>query len=470
MSEAPGPNRPRRVMGFRDLVMFYIVTGISLRWIATAATVGASAVIIWLIAWCAFYLPLALSVMELSSRYPQEGGMYVWTKRAFGEFPGFMTGWTYWASNLPYFPAVLYFAASNALYAGSARWLALSNSRTYFFWFAMVGLALATFLNVIGLSVGKWLHNLGAIGTWLPIAILFAIAATAWHRFGSATSFTPATMTPHMHFRDVLFMATIVFALGGSESASFLGDEVKDARKNLPRGLLAGGAFVTTGYILGTVAVLIALPANQVSGLEGIMQAISRSAERVGFTGIVPLAALLITISNLGALGAWLAVSARLPFVAGLDRYLPEAFARVHPKWGTPHVALLAQAICGVIFIILSQAGTSVYGAYEVLVSMGIITYFIPYLFVFASLIRLQREPAAPETMRIPGGRPAAIALGTLGFTTTLVTVVFSVIPAADEPHKLLAVAKIVGLTALLLAVGVLLFAFGKSRAAKIPA
>jgi amino acid transporter len=457
-------------MGFRDLVMFYIVTGISLRWIATAATVGASAVIIWLIAWCAFYLPLALSVMELSSRYPQEGGMYVWTKRAFGEFPGFMTGWTYWVSNLPYFPAVLYFAASNALYAGSARWLALSNSRTYFFLFAMVGLALATFLNVIGLSVGKWLHNLGAIGTWLPIAILFAIAATAWHRLGSATSFTPATMTPHMHFRDVLFMATIVFALGGSESASFLGDEVKDARKNLPRGLLAGGAFVTTGYILGTVAVLIALPANQVSGLEGIMQAISRSAERVGFTGIVPLAALLITISNLGALGAWLAVSARLPFVAGLDRYLPEAFARVHPKWGTPHVALLAQAICGVIFIILSQAGTSVYGAYEVLVSMGIITYFIPYLFVFASLIRLQREPAAPETMRIPGGRPAAIALGTLGFTTTLVTIVFSVIPAADEPHKLLAVAKIVGLTALLLAVGVLLFAFGKSRAAKIPA
>jgi amino acid transporter len=467
MSDTQGPNRPRRAMGFRDLVMFYIVTGISLRWIATAATVGASAVIIWLIAWCAFYLPLALSVMELSARYPQEGGMYVWSKRAFGEFPGFMTGWTYWTSNLPYFPAVLYFAASNALYAGPARWLALSDNRTYFFLFAMLGLALATFLNVIGLSVGKWLHNLGAIGTWLPIAILFGIAAAAWHRFGSATSFTPATITPHMHFRDVLFMATIVYALGGSESASFLGDEVKDARRNLPRGLLAGGAFVTTGYILGTVAVLIALPAHQVSGLEGIMQAISKSAERVGFLGIVPLAALLITISNLGALGAWLAVSARLPFVAGLDRYLPEAFARVHPKWGTPHVALLVQAICGAIFIVLSQAGTSVYGAYEILVSMGIITYFVPYLFVFASLIRLQREPVAAGTIRIPGGRPVATALGALGFTTTLITIVFSVIPAADEPHKFEAVAKIVGLSGVLLAIGALLYAFGKNRATK---
>src|SRR6202041_1198959 len=94
----------------------------------------------------------------------------------------------------------------------------------------------------------------------------------------------------------------------------------------------------------------------------------------------------------------------------------------------------------GVIFIFISQAGTSVYGTYEILVSMGIITYFIPYLFVFASLIRLEREPASAGVMRIPGGRPAAIALGVLGFATTLVTIIFSVIPAGDEPHKITAV------------------------------
>src|ERR1700691_3879077 len=145
-----------------------------------------------------------------------------------------MTVWTYWASEVPYYPVVLYFAAGNALYIDAASWQSLSSNKTYFLVFALLGVPLGTFLNVIGLSVGKWLHNLGAIGTWLPIAILFAIAATAWHRFGSATKFSAATMSPHMHFRDVLFMATIVFALGGSESASFLGDEVKDARRNLP--------------------------------------------------------------------------------------------------------------------------------------------------------------------------------------------------------------------------------------------
>src|SRR5215472_11456950 len=241
MSDVPRAERPPRAMGFRDLVLFYIVTGISLRWIATAATLGPSAIVIWLIAWCAFYLPLALSVMELSSRYPQEGGLYVWSKRALGEFPGFITGWTYWASNLPYYPAILYFTAGNALYAGPIRWQALSNSKAYFLIFSISALALVTLLNLIGLSIGKWLHNFGAIGTWLPIAMLFVIAGVAWHRFGSATQFTAGSMAPHTHFRDVLFWATIIFALGGSESASFLGEEVENARRNLPRGLLSGG-------------------------------------------------------------------------------------------------------------------------------------------------------------------------------------------------------------------------------------
>jgi amino acid transporter len=95
---------------------------------------------------------------------------------------------------------------------------------------------------------------------------------------------------------------------------------------------------------------------------------------------------------------------------------------------------------------------------------MGIISYFIPYLFVFAALIRFQREPAPPEAIRIPGGRPIATGIGILGFTATLVTIIFSVMPAADEPHKFLAVAKIVGLTLALLAVGVVAFLWGKTH------
>src|SRR5437899_8747574 len=99
--------QPKRAMGFRDLILFYVVTGISLRWIATAAAAGPSSIVIWIGAWLAFYTPLALSVLELSSRYPNEVGLYVWSKCAFVDFSGFLFAWTYWTSNLPYFPAVL---------------------------------------------------------------------------------------------------------------------------------------------------------------------------------------------------------------------------------------------------------------------------------------------------------------------------------------------------------------------------
>jgi len=465
MPEIDASNRPRRVMGFRDLFWFYVVTGISLRWIATAATAGASSVVIWLIGWCAFYLPLVLSVLELGSRYPQEGGLYVWSKKAFGEAGGFLTGWMYWTSNIPFFPSLLYFAASNALYMGPASWLHLQSSKLYFILFALFGILLGAALNILGLSVGKWLHNLGGIGTWLPVLILYFIGIVCWWKFGSATSFQPSQLAPRMHFQDVLFLATIGYALSGCESASFLGDEIENPRRNMPRALILAGVIVTTGYILGSVSMLVALPASQISGLEGLMQAISIAAHKIGLGGLTPFAAFMITLSNLGALGAWFAAVGRIPFVAGIDRYLPPAFGKLHPRWHSPHVSLLTQAACGIVFIFLGQAGASVYGAYEVLVSVAIIVDFVPLAFIFASLIRLQREPAGPEVIRIPGGKPAAYFVGALGFASSVITIVLSLVPPSEEPHKILAVAKIVLATAVLIGVGVGLFYLGRRRA-----
>src|SRR5580700_10746532 len=140
--------QPKRVLGLRDLVMFYIVTTMSVRWIAVAAAAGPSTVVIWLLGLVTIFLPLALCVMELSSRYPQEGGMYIWSKHAFGDFAGYMTGWIYWMSNLPYFPALLYFAASNALYVVGNKGKALQGSPMFFILFSFGGLALALVLNI----------------------------------------------------------------------------------------------------------------------------------------------------------------------------------------------------------------------------------------------------------------------------------------------------------------------------------
>src|SRR2546422_11731887 len=113
------------------------------------------------------------------------------------------------------------------------------------------------------------------------------------------------------------------------------------------------------------------------------MQAIARTADRIGWPGVIPVAAFLIALSNLGAAGAYLAAVARLPFVAGIDRFLPPVFGKLHPRWRTPYVALILQAVCAAVFVFLGQAGTWVKGAYDVLVSMGIITYFLSFLFLF---------------------------------------------------------------------------------------
>ena len=332
IADAEDPNRPRQVMGFRDLVLFYVITGISLRWIATAAAAGPSSIVIWVGAWLCFYTPLALSVLELSSRYPNEGGLYVWSKRAFGDFSGFMSAWTYWTSNLPYFPAVLYFAASNVLFMRQANWEHLSGNATFYIVFSLLTLSAATLLNIVGLDVGKWLHNVGAIAMWIPVGIVIVMGFVAWHRYGSATSFTLHSMIPSTHFNDIIFWSVLTFAFGGCETASFMGEEIKNARRTIPLALLSGGMTVTICYILGTVCVLLALPSTEVNSLQGLVQAVSKTASRVGYPGVLPLAAFLIALSNIGAAGAYLAAVARLPFVAGLDRFLPPAFGALHPK------------------------------------------------------------------------------------------------------------------------------------------
>src|SRR6266852_2927808 len=169
---------PSRVMGFRDLFLFYVVTGVSLRWIATAAGHGPSSLVIWFAAWLFLYIPLALSVIHLSRRYPAEGGFYVWTKLAFGEQAGFLSAWMYWVSNLPYFPAVLYFAASNVLFLHPALHQ-YAQEPAYFVAFSALILVGLTVLNILGLNLAKWAHNLGAIAMWISALIIIVLGFVA---------------------------------------------------------------------------------------------------------------------------------------------------------------------------------------------------------------------------------------------------------------------------------------------------
>ena len=458
-------------MGFRDLLLFYVVTGVSLRWIASGATIGPSSIVLWIGAWLFLYVPLALSVIELSSRYPAEGGLYVWTKKAFGEGSGFLTAWMYWTSNLPYYPTVLIFAASNLLFL-RPEWQTYSRDTTYFTVFSVVVLAGLTLINLVGLNIAKWFYNVGAVAMWIPAGMVVVMGMIAWWHFGSATSFRPANLSPSMHLSDIIFWNTFIFAFIGCEAGSIMAEEIKDPRRNIPRGLMIAGLTVATCYILGTICILLVQPGSQTSNLDGLVQAVANTSGRLGIPGLAQTAAALIAISNIGAAAAYLAVASRLPFVAGIDGYLPHAFGKLHPRWKTPYVSVLGQGIIGIIFVFLGQAGTSVKGAYNVLVNISVITALVPFLFLFAAVIRLQDDPVGPDVIRIPGGKPVARVAACIGFSTTLFAILLSLLPAPDEAHKFLAAGKILGSTAGLLGIGLVIYWIGKAkrnRAARLP-
>src|SRR5262249_24090525 len=343
------------------------------------------------------------------------------------------------------FPGLLYFAAANALFMGGPAWQAWTTNSVYFIAVATAGLAIAVTMNVVGLDIGKWLNNAGAVASWIAAAVAVGLAAFAWSRFGSATRIDTHSIAPSTSLKDVIFWSTIAFAFGGVESASTMGDEIQDARRTVPRAILTAGALITVLYLAGTLSLLLAMPKAQISGLQGIMQAIQAMTAKFGLAWLVPPIAALVTLNALGGVGGWFAATARLPFVAGIDRFLPPAFGALHPKWRTPYVALLVQAAIALLFVFLGQAKTSVHGAYEALVSMGIIAYFIPSLFMFAAMTALQREAAGADVIRVPGGRPAAVALAVVGFAVTAVSIVLSCIPGDDEPDKTFFVVKVVG-------------------------
>lgn len=463
------PPRLKRALRFRDLTLLYIASALSVRWVATAAAAGPGTLLVWITALLGFYVPMAACVMELSSRYPQEGGLYVWTREAFGDFSGFIAAWMYWMSNLPYFPSILYFGAGSILFAAGARGHALSASPAYFMTFAIAWLAVITLINIVGLDAGKWLNNICSVGSWLSIVLLVALGFLFALRFGPATHFSVAAMIPHPSLRTAVFLSTVFFAFSGAETGSFMGDEIDNPRRTIPRALLASGLVLAVSYIAGTAALLVAMPPSQVSGVDGFIRGTEALCSRLGFPWLlVALMAILLAMNAIGGAASYLSTTSRLPFVAGIDRYLPPVFGRIHPRFRTPWVAIAAYGFAGTFMAFLGQAGTTVRGAYDVLVSMTIVTTFLPFLYLFSAMIRAQSRPAGPEVRRVPGGRPVAIALAVLGFSSTAFTIVLSVIPADEEPNKPLAVAKVLLSTLVLILGGVAMYAVAlyKRRAA----
>jgi glutamate:GABA antiporter len=449
-------------MGFWDVLLFNIATVLGPRWIAAAGHNGTSSISLWVLAALFFFVPGAFVINELSSRFPDEGGLYVWAKEAFGDFHGFVAGWTYWIYTVFYFPGLLLASASMSAYIIVGRGNDLAESRSFLLVVSLALLLVALVLNIIGLNIGKWLQNAGGVSTYLPLLMLVGIAALVYTRQGSATHFTWANMMPTWNLDTVNFWSQIAFAFTGLELVSSMSEEVRDPRRTLPRAVFGAGAMIAFMYIAGTFAVLTLAPAADLDPKSGVFHAITLGsvALKVAFLGV--LAAILVTVGNAGGVGSTVAGIARVPFVVGIDRYLPKAFGRIHPKWKTPHVSMLVQAGASGAILLLSQIQTAtVQAAYQLLILAAIILYFIPFLYMFAAVIKLagraDRKSNAKAVL-VPGGKPGVWLAGGCGFLVVLLSIVLSLIPPGEEQNKLAFEVKLVSGTLLSILLGLVLY------------
>ena len=420
MSGAPTTPALRRELGLRDLVLFNVAAVVGVRWLAAAAHTGPGSITLWLLAAVLFFVPSALAVAALSRRFPQEGGIYVWTRDAFGDWHGFLCGWCYWVSNLFYFPGLLLagvgMAASALGFAENPVWLVTIS---------LAALWIASVTNLFGLAIGKWTGNVGALSTGVTGALLVAFGAAVWLHGGSATHMH---ILPEWNFDRLNFWSQIAFAFGGLELAAIMGGEIRNPQKTVPRAAWMAGLAIAAFYIAGTLAILVLLPPYRVSVVIGIVQAASTAGARLGI-GWPPLAiALAICLGVIGQLAVWIAGTARLPFVIGIDHYLPPVFSRLHPRWGTPHLSILILTGACTVFVIVMQAGENLRSGYQLLVDMTVILYFVPFLYLFGATWKC-------------GERLSSAA----GLLTTVVAVALSFVPPPDVSSVWVFELKLVG-------------------------
>ena len=424
---------------FWDTALYTLAVGTGIRWIAVAAAVGPSSLPMWLLALITFFIPLSVATVELTTRFEDGGGIYSWARGTLGPFAGFICGWFYWTNLLPYFAGILYFLSGLLLAAFGG-----DPKDTLLYMGISVGFTLlVTAVQIAGLKYGKWVPNIGMACGWAVLGLIVLVGIVIAGRGQSATDFLHSTYVPVFNFDTAILWGTIVFAYCGVEGVAFLRNEIEGGMRTVVRVLGIAGISGAIIYILGTAAFLVILPSSELSRLAGFTDALRVGLSHVGIGAFAPVVILLFALSMLGGFAANFLMGTRILFAAGIDDYLPAAFARRNPRTGAPVYAIVLQSVLTLVMVFLSQAGSSVAGAYDFMVAMGVLTIVIPYVFMFIGHLKTQRLPPIPGAWAPPGGKRMSIFLGWMGLVSTLIAIVCTLIPNSSEQHPLTAFLKI---------------------------
>ena len=408
-----GLHMASKKIGLWDLVFMNISALFGIRWIAksTASSfgLGLGAIPSWVVFAFIFFVPCALICAELASTYPRDGGLFEWVKEAYGEKFGFMVSWLNWTSKIFWYTSFLTFLTINVSFAINMPELA--ENKTFVLILSIVGFWALSLASTRGMSFGKIFTNLGALGSTVPaiLLILMAFGAALFVGRPSASVYTVETMTPVMNWDSLSAISSIMFAFAGSELTA---------------------NFVAGIYMLGSIAITMILPSDQITASQGILVSLATISAYFGMgTWFIQVVALGITFSMLGAIILYIASPIKMLFGSVKTGIFPESLTRTNSH-NIPERAVYLQAVLVTVIILALQFIPSVDAIYNVLVTMTALTALFPYVLLFMSYIRLRKtRPNEDRPFEVSNNNGTAVTVASVVLGVTILGIICSAAP-----------------------------------------
>lgn len=423
----------KKVLGVFALAMINVAAVLSLRNYPSMAVYGWSSVGWYVLGTLAFFIPLTMAGAELATGFPKGGGVYAWVKEAFGETPGFIAVFCEWSNNLVWFPTVLAFIASTFVYAFNP---ALAANNVVMFVLMMLAFWSMTITSLLGERVSSAFGSFGVIAGSIIPAIVIIVLGVLYVAAGNPIALPPfsvSAMVPEINMSTLPFVATVILLFAGMEMAGFHALEVRDPSRDFPKAMLYSALIIFILTVLGTLAIAIVVPVDQLNLAAGLMQAFQVFLDAFNLTWLLAPLAILVALGGMAQLLSWLAGPALGLGVVANEGNMPPFFARTNSR-GAPTGVLLLQAAIGTLVSLAYLFIPSISAAYWLLSALTVLLLCIVYSFLFAALIRLRiTQPDVPRAFKIPGGLTGVWLVGGVGFAACMFTMLVSLFPPGNS-------------------------------------
>jgi amino acid transporter len=412
-----------------SLTMITVGSVDSIRNLPATALFGSQLITFFILGALFFLIPTALVSAELASGWAKQGGVYVWVKEAFGKKTGFLAIWLQWIENVIWYPTILSFVAGTIGYLINPQ---LANN-PYFLWLIIVSAFWGTTLiNMRGMHSSAKFSSLCAIsGLLLPMALIIGLGA-AWVLGGNPAQvqLNAQSITPHWSDSTMwVSLTAIILSFCGIEIATVHANDVDKPQHAFPRALIYSVVIILSTLILGSLAIAVVLPHQDINLVAGIMQAFDAFFGRYHLLWLMPIIALMLVLGGLGGVSNWIIAPTKGLLVAAQEGNLPPLFQGTNAQ-GAPRFLLILQAIIVTLLSTLFLFMPSVNGSYWLLTALAAQLYMLMYLLMFAAAIKLRFSAADhPRPFKIPGGKLGMIAVSGTGILGASATLFVSFIP-----------------------------------------